>query len=127
LKKELETPYVTPPTGPYSQGIMYDNLLFVSGQDGVHPDGSLAGVSVEEQTKACLENIEAILASVGASLKNIVYMTCHLDELNDETVREFNRVYESYFQGVEPKPARITVGSKLMGGKVEISAIAYKS
>lgn len=121
LIKSLNAPQ---PSGPYSQGVKAGNLIFVSGQDGVQPNGASVGDSIAAQTEASLENIKNILADAGAGLSDIVYMTCHLSELNEETVAEFNHVYEAYFKEVEIKPARITVGSQLLGVKVEISAVA---
>lgn len=96
----------------------------MSGQDGVNPGGGLAGGTISEQTTACLRNIKNILEEAGATTANIVHMTCHLAELNLETVKEFNHVYAEFFKDVIEKPARITVGSQLLGVKVEISAIA---
>ena len=112
------------PSGPYSQGVRAGNLVFVSGQDGVNPDGSSAGDSMADQAAASLENIKSILAAAGVDLSAIVYMTCHLSDLNHGTVAEFNQVYDNFFKEVEIKPARITVGSQLLDVNVEISAIA---
>ncbi|WP_404456440.1 Rid family detoxifying hydrolase [Virgibacillus necropolis] len=120
----IQTLNAPKPCGPYSQGVKAGNFIFVSGQDGVQPNGESAGESISEQTAASLENIKNVLAEKGAKLSDIVYATCHLSELNQGTVQEFNSVYESYFKDVEVKPARITVGSQLLGVKVEISAIA---
>lgn len=124
LKQLIQTLHAPQPTGPYSQGVRTGNLIFVSGQDGVTIDGESAGDSIAQQTEASLANISNILAEAGASISDIVYMTCHLAELNEKNVAEFNQVYESYFKNAEIKPARITVGSQLLGTKVEISAIA---
>ncbi|WP_240510115.1 Rid family hydrolase [Virgibacillus profundi] len=120
----IQTLNAPQPSGPYSQGVKAGNLIFVSGQDGVHPNGESAGESISAQATASLENIKNILAKQNAKLSDIVYVTCHLAELNQENVSEFNEIYASYFKDVAVKPARITVGSKLLGVKVEISAIA---
>ncbi|MEC5423054.1 Rid family hydrolase [Virgibacillus sp. C22-A2] len=124
MKQAIETIHAPQPSGPYSQGVKVGQFIFVSGQDGVHPDGKLAGETIADQAAASLENIKNILAETGADLSNIVHVTCHLSELNQNTVQEFNKVYASYFEHVAVKPARITIGSQLLGVKVEITAVA---
>lgn len=124
MKQIFQTKHAPQPSGPYSQCVKSNNLIFVSGQDGVHPNGELAGETVAEQAAASLNNIKHILEAAGASIADLVYMTCHLAELNKETAREFNEVYTEFFKDVHEKPARITVGSQLLGVKVEISGIA---
>ncbi|WP_382393260.1 Rid family hydrolase [Lentibacillus juripiscarius] len=125
MKEAIQTLNAPKPSGPYSQGVKKDQFIFVSGQDGVQPgeDEENRG-SIAEQTEACLDHIKSILSEKDADLNAIVHMTCHLADLNGQTVQEFNRVYEMYFRNVEVKPARITVGSQLLGTDVEITAIA---
>ncbi|RKQ14952.1 RidA family protein [Oceanobacillus bengalensis] len=113
------------PTGPYSQGVKVGPFLFISGQDGVLPNGEIAGDSLAEQTKACLRNIESILHEAGATLENLVHMTCHLSILTEENVSAFNQAYSAYFKNIEIKPTRITVGSDLLDTDIEITAVAY--
>src|SRR5690606_39060738 len=125
MKEKIVTNLAPEATGPYSQGIKMGPFVFVSGQDGVHPNGEIAGETLEEQTVACLKNIENILKAAGATLENIVYVTAHLADLSEENVKAFNSAYAEYFRDVDAKPARITVGSQLMETDVEISAIAY--
>ncbi|WP_245835790.1 Rid family hydrolase [Virgibacillus ndiopensis] len=124
LKEVIQTANAPKPSGPYSQGVKAGQFIFVSGMDGVHPDGELAGETIASQAAASLENIKNVLAEKGAKLSDIVQISCHLSELNQENVNEFNKVYATYFEDVEVKPARITVGSQLLGVKVEITAIA---
>ncbi|WP_234028641.1 Rid family hydrolase [Lentibacillus sp. Marseille-P4043] len=123
LKQVIQTENAPKPSGPYSQGVKSGAFIFVSGQDG----GTSAGETIAEQTAASLENIKHILAEKDATLADVVYVSCHLFDLTSENVQEFNYVYESYFKNVDVKPARITVGSQLLGVKVEITAIASVS
>ncbi|MFD1362095.1 Rid family hydrolase [Lentibacillus salinarum] len=124
MKEIIQTVNAPKPSGPYSQGVKKDSFIFVSGQDGVKVNDEAVGVSIAVQTAASLDNIKNILAEKNASLADLVYVTCHLSDLNEETVKEFNQTYESYFADVEVKPARITVGSQLLETDVEITAIA---
>lgn len=125
MNEEVRSVNAPLPTGSYSQGVKNGPFLFISGQDGVLLDGTIAGSSLKEQTTACLKNIESVLVEAGGTLENIVHMTCHLADLSDENVSEFNKAYSNYFSDVKVKPARITVGSQLMESEVEITAIAY--
>ncbi|SFE21917.1 2-iminobutanoate/2-iminopropanoate deaminase [Lentibacillus persicus] len=124
MKEAIQTLNAPQPGGPYSQGVKTESFIFVSGQDGVKANGESVGASIAAQTTAALENINNILAAKDADLSSLVYVTCHLTDLNDETVREFNKAYEDYFHDVDVKPARITVGSQLLETDVEITAIA---
>ncbi|UJL47474.1 translation initiation inhibitor [Virgibacillus sp. NKC19-16] len=126
MKQIIQTKNAPQPSGPYSQGVNVENFIFVSGMDGVHPNGDLAGDTISEQTTASLENIKHVLAEANGTINDIVYVTCHLADLNQDTVAEFNQAYEAFFKDVANKPARITVGSQLLEVNVEISAIAYR-
>ena len=83
--------------------------------------GQIVGTTVEEQTARVLENIKAILAAGGATMADVVKVSAHLSELS--LFERYNKVYATYFP--DPKPARTTVGSQLLGILVEIDAIAY--
>lgn len=82
MKQVFQTEHAPQPSGPYSQCVKSNNFVFVSGQDGVHPNGELAGDTVAEQAEACLNNIKHILEAAGATITDLVYMTCHLSDLN---------------------------------------------
>jgi len=123
MKEELKTTLAPAPAGPYSQGIQFENLIFTAGQGPIDPEtGKVVGETVEEQTVKVLENIKHILEEAGASMTDVVKSTVHLSDLAD--FQAFNEVYKKYFQ--EPYPVRTTVGSQLLGIKVEIDVIAVK-
>jgi 2-iminobutanoate/2-iminopropanoate deaminase len=109
-------------TGAYSDGVIVDDLLFVSGQASVDFRTSKFVLgTIEEETKRTLDNIKAILSVAGASMNDIVKCTAHLSDIND--FDSYNVVYSTYFEGI--KPARTTVQSVLAENlKVEIDCIA---
>lgn len=110
----------TTPMGPYSPGIIAQGrFLFVSGQ-GPIVDGQVVGATIEEQTRLTLENLGSVLSRAGASFADVVRCGVFLTDL-DEFSR-MNAVYETFFP--EPRPARTTVGSDLIGIKVEIDCVA---
>lgn len=108
-------------TGAYSDGIVVDGFLFVSGQAPVDFKTSkfILG-SIEEETHRTLQNIRSIVEAAGATMEQVVKCTVHLRDI-DEFDR-YNQVYATYFPGI--KPARTTVQSVLAEGiKVEIDCM----
>jgi len=121
-KKAIQTKGSVPPQGAYSQGIRAGDFIFVAGHMGLDPlTQQVVGESIEEQTARALENIQAVLEAGGASMADVVKTTVHLTDMS--LFPRFNQVYARYFP--DPKPARTTVGSILVGVLVEIEAIAY--
>ena len=109
-------------TGAYSDGVIVDGFLFISGQAAVDFKTSnfMLG-SIEEETHRTLENIKAIIEAAGGTMEHIVKCTVHLKDINE--FDRYNKVYAQYFPGI--KPARTTVESKLAEGiRVEIDCVA---
>jgi 2-iminobutanoate/2-iminopropanoate deaminase len=113
------------PAGPYSPAIVFDRLVFVSGQGARNPaTDQLAGSDVEVQTEQCLKNVQAILGAAGSSLQHVLRCGVFLIDI-DEFAR-MNTVYERMFG--EHRPARTTIAAAALPGKglrVEIDCIAY--
>ena len=113
------------PVGPYSPGMGFERLIFVSGQGAHDPvTGKLAGADVEAQTEQCLKNIQTILAAAGSSLQHVLRCGVFLVDMNE--FKGMNAVYARVFG--DHRPARTTVevaGLPGDGMRVEIDAIAY--
>ncbi len=123
MKKPVLTNLAPAPIGPYSQGILaVGSFLFISGQIGLKPDGSIAGDTIESQTRQACENIKAILDESGLTFNNVVKTTVYMTDLNEFV--KMNEVYSEYFG--ESKPARATLESPKLpkGSLIEIEAIA---
>ena len=61
------------PVGPYSPGMGFERLVFVSGQGATDPaTGQLAGADVETQTEQVLKNLQAILRAAGSDLQHVL-------------------------------------------------------
>ncbi len=92
--------------GPYSQAIVTETLIFVSGQIPLDPaSGNPVPGGIAEQTDRVIRNLQAILLAAGSSLARTVRTTVFLKDINH--FQEMNRVYAEYF-AVDP-PARSTV------------------
>ena len=122
MKKQVNTSSAPAAIGPYSQGVIAGNLLFVSGQIPLNPsDGSLISDSLESQANQVFQNLRAIIQEAGTSFEHVLKLTIYLTDL--ESFAAVNKVMENYFN--EPYPARATVEvSRLPKDvQVEIDAI----
>jgi 2-iminobutanoate/2-iminopropanoate deaminase len=121
--RKISTNQAPNPAGAYSQAIVAGDYIFVAGQGPINKDGEVSKGSIGEQTRLTLQNIEHILKEAGSSLADVVKISVHLNDLNKANFDEYNQVYEQFFS--EPLPARITVGSQLLGIDIEIDVVAY--
>lgn len=114
------------PVGPYSPGMVFERIIFVSGQGATDPaTGRLAGDSVAAQTEQCLRNVQAILRAAGSDLSHV--LRCGVFLTNMAEFAEMNAVYARMFG--EHRPARTTVEVSCLpheGLRVEIDCIAYR-
>jgi 2-iminobutanoate/2-iminopropanoate deaminase len=108
---------------PYSQAIMANGLVFVSGQLGLAPSHSeMVGDTIEEQTRQVFDNLEAILSEAGSGLDRIVKTTVFLASLDD--FQGMNSVYAVRVGDTPPARSTIEVAGLPSGALVEIEAIA---
>jgi 2-iminobutanoate/2-iminopropanoate deaminase len=120
--QQVTTPGGAAPVGAYSQAIRAGDFVYVSGQGPLEPEtGAIVGDTIEEQVERTLLNVRAILEAAGATMADVVKVTVHLADIGE--FERFNGVYAAHFP--DPKPARTTVQSVLLGIKVEIDVVAY--
>ena len=122
--KKIATVDAPAAIGPYSQGMVFGNLVFSSGQIPVVPaTGEIAGTTIEEQAEQSCKNVAAVLAAGGTSMENVIKTTCFLADMADFAA--FNGVYAKYFTSC---PARSCVAVKTLPKNVlcEIEAIGFK-
>ena len=113
------------PVGPYSPGMGFERLIFVSGQGGVNPATGLIAPDTEAQTEQVLKNIQAILEAAGSGLPHVLRCGVFLLDMGEFTI--MNGVYSRMFG--EHRPARTTIGVAALPGeglRVEIDAVAYR-
>lgn len=113
-----------PALGPYSQAVIADGLVFLSGVIAFDPKaGAIVGGGIEVQTRQVFSNIKLVLAEAGASLADVVKTTVFLK--NPEDFPAMNAVYETYFPAF--KPARTTVPGVNWGKGIliEVEVVAH--
>ena len=121
MRKVIRTSEAPRPLGVYSQAIVADGFVFVSGQVSVNPATlEMELGDVRSQTRRVLQNIRAILEAAGSSLRDAVRMGVFLADLGDFPA--MNEVFREFFP--ENPPARTTVACQLPKIKVEIDCIA---
>jgi 2-iminobutanoate/2-iminopropanoate deaminase len=99
-------------------------FVFVGGQVARDENGDVIAGGIEAQTRQTMKNVASALALAGCTLEDVVKTMVWLDDARDFDA--FNRVYSEFFPG--NKPTRSTMQAKnMVGTKIEIEVIAYKS
>ncbi|PKN72782.1 MAG: reactive intermediate/imine deaminase [Candidatus Cloacimonetes bacterium HGW-Cloacimonetes-3] len=110
--------------GPYSQAILKNNTLFISGQLGIDPNTSAMPESFEAQANLVFSNIKAILDAAGMGMTHIVKVTVFLKDMND--FAQLNEIYTRNFSAPYPAREAVQVAKLPKDGLVEISIIAMR-
>lgn len=109
--------------GPYSQAVLAQGMLYVSGQLGMDPQsGSFAGESFEAQARQALANMGAILTAAGCKVTDIVSVDVFMLDLGN--FKLFNGLYDQFMAGHRPARAAIEVSGLPLGGLVELKCVA---
>ena len=108
---------------PFSNAVRVGDVLYLSGQIGIGPDGRLPD-GIEAQTRQTMENVGAILRSAGRGWDDVFHCTAMLDNMADWPA--FNRVYVTYFTPGR-LPARSALGADglALGALIEVECQAY--
>jgi 2-iminobutanoate/2-iminopropanoate deaminase len=110
--------------GPYSQAIIHNGLIYLSGQGAVDPvTNELRLGTIEEEAELALTNVKIILEEAGSSLENVLRVMVYLLKM-DEYGR-FNEVYRRYFPENPPARTCIQAAELPFGTRVEIDLIAF--
>jgi len=121
--EKIFTPNAPKPAGHYSQAIVHDNVVYVSGQLPIHPvTGEKRLGSIEEQTEQALKNLAEILRAAGSDIDSVIKTTVYISDI--QLWESVNNVYTEFFG--EHRPARAVVPTRDLhhGFNIEIEAIA---
>ena len=108
-----------------SQGIQVGNLVYISGQIALGPDGTLIGsANMTEQSRRVFQNIEEILLRAGSSPENVIKITAFLTDMSRYS--EYNAVRTQFFKQCRPASTTVEVSRLAFEGLlVEVEAVAY--
>jgi 2-iminobutanoate/2-iminopropanoate deaminase len=126
MKKIIYTEKAPAPIGPYSQGVMFGNTLYTSGQIAIEPtSGNLILSDIESETEQVMQNLRAVLEAAEMTFADVVKATIFISDMSN--FQKINTVYGKYFNA-EAAPARETVQVSVLpkSVNVEISMIALK-
>ncbi|MET4138774.1 RidA family protein [Pedobacter sp. UYP1] len=125
MKTIINTSNAPAPIGPYSQAVLANGFLYVSGQIPINPaTGELTQSSIKDETEQVMRNLNAVLLEAGFEFTHILKSTIFLSDM--ELFAEVNEVYGSYFESDFPARETVAVKGLPKGVNVEISVIAYK-
>lgn len=122
MLQKISTDKAPAAIGPYSQGIIANNMLFASGQIPINPaTGEIEGTDITAQAEQVCKNVGELLKAAGTDYANVVKTSCFLADMGDFAA--FNEVYAKYFT---EKPARSCVAVKTLPKNVlcEVEVIA---
>ena len=111
------------PPPMYSQAVKAAGLIFVSGTAPTDPvTGNFKGTTIQEQTRQCLTNIQAILEEAGSSLEKIVSVTIVMAD--EDEFAGMNEEWLKWFPSNPPARQGAKLPARIPGLKVSIAAIA---
>ncbi|QOY37459.1 RidA family protein [Anaerobacillus isosaccharinicus] len=120
--KIVQTSEAPAAIGPYSQGVVVNNMFYSSGQIPLKANGELVVGDVKDQTDQVLKNVDAVLKEAGASKETVVKTTVFIKDMNDFPL--INEVYENYFSTHKPARSCVEVARLPKDVLVEIEVIA---
>lgn len=124
-KKIINTTQAPAPIGPYSQAVLVNGFLFISGQVAIDPvSNTIIAKDVVDETRQVMHNLKGVLMEAGMDFSHVVKTSIFLTDMS--LFASVNEIYASYF--TDNFPARETVAVKALpkNVNVEISMIAAK-
>lgn len=125
MKKIINTTNAPTPIGPYSQAVLANGFLYISGQIAIDPDTEeLVLTDIKSETKQVMENIKAILEEARMNFDNVVKCSIFISDMDN--FGQINEVYGSYFTKNFPARETVEVSGLPKGANVEISVVAIQ-
>lgn len=108
--------------GPYSQGVIVNNIFYSSGQIPLTPEGELVEGGIEAQVHQVFANIKAVLESANSSLDSVVKTTVFIKDMNEFPI--INEIYSTYFSDHLPARSCVEVARLPKDVRVEMEVVA---
>jgi 2-iminobutanoate/2-iminopropanoate deaminase len=120
--KTVQTTLAPAAIGPYSQGIVVNNLFYSSGQIPLTAEGVMVEADIKKQTRQVFQNLEAVLTAAGSSFDQVVKATVFIKDMNEFAV--VNEIYGEYFSTHKPARSTVEVARLPKDALVEIEVVA---
>jgi 2-iminobutanoate/2-iminopropanoate deaminase len=125
MKQIIDTKKAPAAIGPYSQAVVYNDIIYTSGQIAINPEtGKLLEGAFSDRVKQVFSNLSAILDASGSRFENVLKVTIYLTDLSKFQI--LNEIYAKYFVINPPARATVQVAALPLGTDVEIDMIAFK-
>ena len=119
----IQTDQAPAAIGPYSQAVKAGSMVFASGQIPLDPTtGEMIEGDIQDQTRQCLKNLQAVLEAAGSGLDKVVKTTVFIVRMEDFPL--VNEAYGEFFHHAPPARACVEVSALPKGARVEVEAVA---
>ncbi len=123
--KRIKTKNAPKAIGAYSQGSIFENLVFTSGQIAINPiSGNLVTDNFSKEVEQVLENVKSVLQAGGSNLDNIIKLTVFITDMSN--FKFVNEVFETFFINEYPARSVVEVSGLPLNVNIEIEAIGSK-
>ena len=124
MKKVIHTDDAPKAIGTYSQAVLADKFLFISGQIGLDPATMELVEGFEEETIQVFRNISAICKEAGCSINDVIKFNVLLTDLSN--FQKVNEIMEKILEKPYPAEAAYEVSALPKNSSIEVESIAYK-
>jgi reactive intermediate/imine deaminase len=124
MKKVIHTDDAPKAIGTYSQAVLADKFLFISGQIGLDPATMKLVEGFEDETIQVFRNISAICKEAGCSINDVIKFNVLLTDLSN--FQKVNEIMEKALEKPYPARAAYEVSALPKSSSIEIESIAYK-
>lgn len=125
-RKIVTAPDLTPPVGPFAQGVWAGDLLYASGQVGQDPvTGAMVTGGIEAETRQAFENLRRVLAAAGLGFDHVIKAHVFLVDIKDFAA--MNAIYGTIFTAPFPARTTVQVAKLALSARVEIDVVARRA
>ena len=124
MKKIISTDDAPSAIGTYSQGVLVNDFLYVSGQIALDPKNMKMVEGIDNQIKMVFKNIKKILCEADMDFSDVIKLTILLDNLDN--FEKVNEIMSELFEKPYPARAAFEVSKLPKNSSIEIETIAYK-
>ena len=124
MKKIISTDNAPSAIGTYSQAVLINDFLYISGQIALDPKNMKMVEGTDNQIKLVFKNIKEILREAEMDFSNVIKLTILLDNL--ENFEKVNEIMNELFEKPYPARAAFEVSKLPKNSSIEIETIAYK-
>ena len=120
-RQVVKTDRAPMPGGAFSQGIIFNNILYTAGQVGQNVNKEMRQESIATEVRQIMDNLSEVAKAAGTDLSNTLKTTVFITDLS--YFKEFNETYAEYFPLDPPGRSTVVVKDLAVGARVEIEAV----